>query len=118
MRPRSPFRVIAPREPKAVKPRKPKSAPRFIEHARYGLGRVLAVRQIDVSANDFVVDIKFGDCSTRTILLLPHWWLCDIQNLIPQPPKPRSAPIKAEPVEEIGPDGLDGPERQTQEAAA
>ena len=115
MRPRSPFRGVAPREPKAIKPRKPKSAPRFIEHVRYGLGRVLGVRQIDGSANDFVVGMKFGDGSTRTILLLPHLWLCDIQNLIPKPPKPRlAAKAKLQMVEDdasaTGEDGEQEPE--------
>ena len=94
---RSPFRVIAPREPKAVKPRKPKAAPRFIEHARFGLGRVLAVRQIDGSDGDYMADVKFADGTTRTLLLVQRVWVNDISSLIPQPPKPRLAPIKPEP---------------------
>jgi hypothetical protein len=118
MRPRLPFRVIAPREPKAIKPRKPKSAPRFIEHAHFGLGRVLAVRQVDGSADDYMADVKFADGTTRTLLLIQRVWISDIAGLIPEPPKPRLAPIKAEPVEEVRPDGLDGVERQTLEAAA
>jgi hypothetical protein len=118
MRPRSPFRVIAPREPKAVKPRKPKAAPRFIEHARYGLGRLLGVRQIDGSDDDFMADVRFADGTIRTLLLIQRVWVNDISALIPEPPKPRLPQIKAEPVEEIGPDGLDGVERQTLEAAA
>jgi len=95
MRPRSPFRVIAPREPKAVKPRKPKSAPRFIEHVHFGLGRVLALRQID-GTNNYMADIRFGDGSTRTLLLIQRVWISDIAPLIPEP-KPRLAPINAEP---------------------
>jgi hypothetical protein len=83
MRPRSKFRVIAPREPKAVKPRKPKTSPRFIEHARYGLGRVLAVRQIDGSDDGYMADVKFADGTTRTLLLMQRVWISDIAGLIP-----------------------------------
>jgi hypothetical protein len=118
MRPRSPFRVIAPREPKAVKPRKPKAAPRHIEHVRYGMGRVLAVRQIDGSDDGYMADVRFADGTVRTLLLVQRVWISDIAPLIPEPPKPRLAQVKAEPVEEVRPDGLHGVDRQTVEAAA
>jgi hypothetical protein len=65
-----------------------------------------------------MADVKFADGTTRTLLLVQRVWVNDISALIPEPPKPRLAQIKAEPVEESGPDGLDGAERQTQEAAA
>jgi hypothetical protein len=89
-----------------------------MEHARYGLGRVLAVRQIDGSDDGYMADVKFADGTTRTLLLMQRVWISDIAGLIPEPLKPRLAQIKAEPVEEVRPDGLHGVERQTLEAAA
>lgn len=92
---RAEFRIIPPRSAAAAKPKRSKPAARHIEHAVYGLGRVLAVRQIDGSDGDYMADVKFADGITRTLLLLPRFWLTDIATLIPTPPKHR--PVKAEP---------------------
>lgn len=66
----------------------------------------------------FMADVRFTDGTVHTLLLLPSFWVNDISGLIPEPPKPRLAQIKAEPVEEDRPDAIDGVERQTLEAAA
>jgi hypothetical protein len=87
---RAKVRVIAPREPKAAKPRKPKAAPQSIEHVAFGVGRVLAVRQVD-GTNGYIADLKFHDGVSRTIRLDQVFWVNDINPLIPMPPKPRRA---------------------------
>jgi hypothetical protein len=115
---RAAFKVISPVPAAPAKVRKPKAAPRHIEHVRYGMGRVLAVRQIDGTDDGYMADVRFADGITRTLLLVQRVWISDIAGLIPEPPKPRLAQIKAEPVEEIRPDGLDGAASPTLEAAA
>ncbi len=92
----SKFRVIPPREPKPTKPKKPRAAPQFIEHVRFGLGRVLAVRQIDGTDDSYMADVKFTDGTSRTLLLVQRVWLTDIAPLIPEPPPKlrRAAKVK------------------------
>jgi hypothetical protein len=98
---RSEFRVIPPREP-ATKRGRPKLDLRPLEHVRFGKGKLLAVRQIDGSANDFVVDVKFADGTTRTLLLTQHFWVNDIGPFIPKTPKPHHVRVKRHVVEETG----------------
>jgi hypothetical protein len=84
---RSAFKVISPVRAAPTKVKRPRPAPRHIEHARYGLGRVLAVRQIDGSVGDYMADVKFLDGISRTLLLVQRVWLTDISKLIPALPK-------------------------------
>lgn len=103
-------RPPTPREPLKGRGR-PKLDLRRVEHVRYGHGKVLAIRQIDGSG-EFMADVRFADGTVRTIHLQQAFWVNDISALIPEPPKLRSAPVKAvrQPVEEIGPSGVDAPE--------
>jgi hypothetical protein len=74
---RSAFKVVPPVRTAPAMVKKPRPAPRHIEHARYGVGRVLAVRQIDGS-DGFMADVKFADGISRTIRLEQPFWLSDI----------------------------------------
>jgi hypothetical protein len=73
----SEFKVIPPRSAAPAKPKSPKVEPRYIEHARHGVGRVLDVRQIDGS-DGYMVDVEFADGISRTIRLKQAFWLSDI----------------------------------------
>jgi hypothetical protein len=53
--------------------------------------------RIDGSNGDYKADVKFVDGTTRTIHLQQAFWVTDIAGLIPEPPKLRRAPVKAEP---------------------
>jgi hypothetical protein len=96
---RSEFRVIPPREP-AKKRGRPKLDLRPLEHVRFGEGKLLAIRQVDGSANAYVVDVKFSDGTTRTLLLAQGYWVNDIKPFLPEPPK-RCRAAKAKPVLEV-----------------
>ncbi|MGA8441903.1 MAG: hypothetical protein WB762_03645 [Candidatus Sulfotelmatobacter sp.] len=73
-------RTVAPTRCEPAKRRgRPKLDLRPLEHIRFGGGKLLAIRQVDGSANDFVVDVKFVDGTTRTLLLIQRYWVNDIK---------------------------------------
>lgn len=86
--------------PRRVLPKlKPKEAPlepRLLEHVRYGLGKLIGVRQLD--NGDYAVVVKFGDGATRVLRLEQRYWVTNIASLIPAR---RAAKAKAVEVEEI-----------------
>jgi hypothetical protein len=83
------------REP-AKKRGRPKLDLRPVEHVRFGRGKLLAIRQID-GTHDYMADVRFADGTPRTLLLVQRYWLTDIRPLLPNPPKPRRARVKAVP---------------------
>ncbi|MGA7401660.1 MAG: hypothetical protein WCC99_04310 [Candidatus Sulfotelmatobacter sp.] len=77
-------KTIPPARREPIKPRgRPKLDLRPVEHVCFGLGRVLAIRQIDGSDDGYMADVKFADGTTRTLLLIQRVWLTDIAPLIP-----------------------------------
>ena len=55
-------------------------------------GKVVEVRQLD--NGDHAVQVEFGDGVERVLQLRPQYWLSDIRDLVPGPPKPsRRKPV-------------------------
>jgi len=79
----------------------PKPVPLHAEHVRYGLGDILAVRELD-GGGVLVADVKFADGTQRTIRLAPEYWVSDISTLaLPSTPAtPKRKRTRAKPLEE------------------